>query len=122
MQTATTSTSPTREIPVPGKAAPADPRADLLRALERPAAERNRAVRLAMNAWLAADGAAAITAARDDPDLGDVANRMTQLALFAYPEMFVDNPALLEDIPDRNQSIAMVQAPLQCLIPTRRAG
>ena len=100
--------SSTRGIPVSDQAATADPRADLLRALERPAAERDRAIRLAMNAWLTADGGAAIMAARDDPELGDVANRMTQLALFAYPEIFVDNPSLLEGIPDRNQSIAAV--------------
>ena len=100
--------SSTREIPVSDQAARADPRADLLRALERPAAERDRAIRLAMNAWLAADGAAGIMVARDDPELGDVANRMTQLALFAYPEIFVNNPSLLDGIPDRNQSIAAV--------------
>ena len=100
--------SSTRGISESDQAARADPRADLLRALERPAAERDRAIRLAMNAWLAADGGAAIMAARDDPELGDVANRMTQLALFAYPEIVVDNPSLLEGIPDRNQSIAAV--------------
>ena len=100
--------SSTRGIPVSDQAARADPRADLLRALERPAAKRDRAIRLAMNAWLAADGAAAIMAARDDSELGDVADRMTQLALFAYPEIFVDSPTLLEGIPDRNQSIAAV--------------
>ena len=122
MQTATTSTSPTREIPVPGKAAPADPRTDLLRALEQPAAERNRAIRIAMNAWLAADGAAAIIATRDDPELGDVANRMTQIALFAYPEIFVDNPSLLEGIPDAKQSIAMVASAIAKFDPDAARG
>ncbi|MCY3820540.1 MAG: hypothetical protein OXH52_14465 [Gammaproteobacteria bacterium] len=84
---------------------PSNPRADLMRALAQAAPERDRAVRLAMNAWLAAEGAAAITAARDDPELGDVADRMTQLALYVYPELFVDNPALLEGTPE--QAIAM---------------
>ena len=121
-QTATTSTSPTREIPVPDKAAPADPRADLLRALERPAAERNRAVRIAMNAWLAADGAAAITVARDDPELRDVAIRMTQLALFTYPEIFVDHPSLLEGIPDAKQLIAMAASAIAKFDPDAARG
>lgn len=87
------------------QSAPSSPRADLIRALEQPAPEGDRAVRLAMNAWLAAEGAAAIMVARDDPELGDVVNRMIQLALNVYPEIFVDNPALLEGVPE--QAIAM---------------
>ena len=87
------------------QAAPSDPRADLIRALGQPERERNGAVRLAMNAWLAADGAAAIMAARDDPELGDVAERMIQLALYVYPEIVVDNPELLDGMSE--QSIAM---------------
>ena len=70
-----------------------------------------------MNAWLAADGAAAILAARDDPALSEVANRMTQLALFAYPDLFVDHPSLLEGIPDRNQSIATVARAIAAFDP-----
>ncbi len=84
----------------------ADLRADLLRALEQPAEVRNRAVRRAMNAWLAADGAAAIAAARDDPRLREVADRMIQLALHGYPEVFLDDPSLLEDVPDAERLIA----------------
>ncbi len=87
------------------QSAPSNPRADLIRALGQPEPEGTRAVRLAMNAWLAADGAAAILAARDDPELGDAADRMMQLALYVYPEIVVDNPALLEGVPE--QSIAM---------------
>lgn len=112
-----TTTFPIREPPAPDKAVPADPRADLLRALERPAADRERAIRVAMNAWLAADGAAAILAARDDPALSEVVNRMTQLALFAYPDLFVDHPSLLEGIPDRNQSIATVTRAIAAFDP-----
>ena len=78
----------------------ADPRANLLAALERPPDERNRAVRVAMSAWLAADGAAAITAARADAVLRDVAGRMMHLALYAYPEVLLDEPALLEAVPN----------------------
>ncbi len=121
-QTATTSSSPIREILVPDKAVPADPRADLLRALERPAAERNRAIRIAMNAWLAADGAAAIMVARDDPEFGDLVNRMTQLALFAYPEMFIDDASLLEGIPDAKQSIAMAASAIAKFDPDAARG
>ena len=112
-----TSTFPIRELFVPEKTAPADPRADLLRALEQPAAQRNRAVRVAMNAWLAADGAAAIMAARDDPQLRDVADRMTQFALFAHPEIFVDNPSLLEGVPNGEQLIAMAVSAMAMFDP-----
>ena len=98
-------TSPRFTFPVPDRAATSNPRADLVLALEQPAPEGARAVRLAMNAWLAADGAAAIMAARDDPELGDAAERMIQIALHVYPELVVDNPELLEGIPE--QSIAM---------------
>ena len=101
-------TFPKYEFAAADEAVASNPRAQLLHALQQPPAERNRAIRVAMNAWLAADGAAAIMAVRDDPQLGEVADRMTQLALFAYPEIFVDNPSLLEGIPDRNQSIAAV--------------
>ena len=107
-QTTTASAFPVPEIPWPDETAAAEPRTRLLHALELPAAARDRAIRLAMNAWLAADGAAAVMAARDDPELGDVAHRITQLALFAYPEIFVDDPSLLKGIPDAQQSIAMV--------------
>ena len=84
---------------------PSSPRGDLIRALGQPAPEGDRAVRLAMNAWLVAEGAAAIVAVRNDPELGEVADRMMQLALYVYPEIVVDNPALLEGIPE--QAIAM---------------
>ena len=104
---AATATFPKYAFPMVDETAAEDPRSQLLDALERPAAERNRAVRAAMNAWLAADGEAAIMAVRNDPQLGDVADRMTQFALFAYPELFVDDPSLLEGIPDARQSITM---------------
>lgn len=103
-ETATT-TLPNYGLSVAKQSAPSNPRADLIRALGQPEPEGTRAVRLAMNAWLAADGAAAILAARDDPELGDAADRMMQLALYVYPEIVVDNPALLEGVPE--QSIAM---------------
>ena len=98
-------------LPEPGLAAPhipepKDPRADLLRALELPAGERGRSVRLAMNAWLAADGAAAIAAAREDPELSDLVRPMMQLALYTYPQVFLDDPSLLEGIPNAERLIA----------------
>ena len=98
-------TSPKFGLSMADQSAPSNPRADLIRALGQPAPEGDQAVRLAMNAWLAAEGAAAIMAARDDPELGDVADRMMQLALYVYPEIVVDSPALLEGIPE--QAIAM---------------
>ena len=99
-----------------------DPRTNLLRALERPVSERNRAVRLAMNAWLAAEGEAAILASRDDPALADVADRMMRLALFAYPEIFVDNPALLEGIANSQQMIAMAVSAIAMFDPQAARG
>ena len=82
-----------------------DPRADLLRALRQPAEVRDEAVRRAMNAWLIADGARAIAVARDHPRFSKVAERMTRLALFAYPELFVDDPSLLEAVPNAESLI-----------------
>ena len=116
-QTPTTSAFPVPGTPLPEEAAAADLRSRLLHALELPASDRDRAIRLAMNAWLAVDGAAAIMAARDDPELGDVAHRVTQLALFAYPEIFIDDPSLLEGIPDAQQSIAMVAGAIARIDP-----
>ena len=92
---------------VADQSAPSSPRADLIRALGQPAPERDRDVRLAMNAWLAADGAAAIMAARVDPELGDVADRMMKLALHVYPEIVVDNPGLLEGMPEQDIAMAV---------------
>lgn len=117
-----TNNFPKRAFPVADEAVPGDSRARLLRALERPAAERNRAIRVAMNAWLAVDGAAAIMAARDDPALGALADRMTQFALFAYPELFVDDPSLLEGIPDARQSIAMAARAMAMFDPDSARG
>ena len=119
---AATTTFPKYASPMADENAVADPRTQLLDALERPAVERNRAIRVAMNAWLAADGAAAIMAVRDDPELGDLAERMTQFALFAYPELFVDHPSLLEGIPDERQSIAMAARAMVMFDPDAARG
>ena len=57
---------------------------------------RNQAVRLAMNAWLADDGAAAIAAIREDPELAVLTDSMLRIALIAYPEVFIEDPSLLQ--------------------------
>ena len=119
---AATITFPRYAFPVADEATPADLRAQLLDALERPAAQRNRAIRVAMNAWLAVDGAAAIMAVRDDSELGEVANRMTHFALFAYPELFVDDRSLLEGIPDAGQSIRMAARAMAMFDPDAARG
>ena len=119
---AATTTFPRYAFPVADEATPADLRAQLLDALERPAAERNRAIRVAMNAWLAVDGAAAIMAVRDDSELGEVANRMTHFALFAYPELFVDDRSLLEGIPDAGQSIRIAARAMAMFDPDAARG
>ena len=59
-----------------------------------------------MHAWLAADGARALSAVQDDPKLSGVANRMTHFALYAHPEVFIDDPSLLDGLPDARQSVA----------------
>ena len=82
-----------------------DARDDLLWALQLPAPERNRAVRRALMAWLAAGGAGAVAAVRDDPGFAGVAGQMMRLALHAYPEVFLDDPSLLEGVPDAEQKI-----------------
>lgn len=102
-------------LPAEDRGAPSTPRTDLVRALGQPAPERDRAVRLAMNAWLVAEGAAAIMAARSDPQLGDTADRMMQLALYVYPELIVDNPELLEGMPE--QSLAMAVSGMAAFNP-----
>ena len=84
-----------------------DPRAQLLAALQQTGDERPRAVRRAMTAWLAAEGADAISSAREHPELAKVADRMVRLALYAYPDIFQDDPSLLDDVPDREQLISM---------------
>ncbi len=110
------------EIPAADETASSDLRTRLLHALERPASERNRAIRIAMNAWLAADGAAAIVAVRDDPELRGVANRMMEFALFAYPELFVDNPSLLTELPDGRESITMAARAMAMFDPDSARG
>ena len=119
---AATATFPKHAFPAADETASVDSRARLLHALKRPAAERNRAIRVAMNAWLAADGAAAITAVRDDPELRDVANRMTQFALFAYPELFVDDPSLLKELPDARESVTMAARAMVMFDPDSARG
>ena len=84
-----------------------DPRTRLLSALEQSGEVQDRAVRRAMTDWLAAEGADAIRSAREHPELGSVADRMVRLALYAYPEIFQDDPSLLGDDPDRERLISM---------------
>lgn len=100
---------PATELPPPAREAlpSPDPRARLLSAFEQSGEERDRAVRRAMIAWLAAEGAGAIRSARGHPELAGVADRMVRLALYAYPEIFQDDPSLLDDDPDRERLISM---------------
>ena len=94
--------------PTARAAAPSpDPRTRLLAALGQSGEERDRAVRRAMTAWLAAEGADAIRSAREHPELEGVADRMVRLALYAYPEIIQDDPSLLDDDPDSERFISM---------------
>lgn len=98
----------TGQPPTVREAAPSpDPRTRLLAALEQSGEARDRAVRRAMTAWLAAEGADAIRSAREHPELKSVAERMARLALYAYPEIFQDDPSLLDDDPNRERFISM---------------
>ena len=100
---------PVAERPPPAREAlpSPDPRTRLLSALEQSGEARDRGVRRAMTAWLAAEGAGAIRSAREHPELGGVADRMVRLALYAYPEIFQDDPSLLGDDPDRERLVSM---------------
>ena len=75
--------------PTARAAAPSpDPRTRLLAALDQAGEERNRAVRRAMTAWLAAEGADAIRSAREDPELaawltGWCGSRCTRIRRFS---------------------------------------
>ena len=100
---------PDAQLPEEGAA---DPRASLLAALELPPSERNRAVRVAMNAWLAVDGAAAISAAPADPKLRDVADRMTHFALYASPELLLDHASLLAAVHDGEHRVTSAASAL----------
>lgn len=73
-----------------------DPHAELLRALGLPTEERRRATRRAMNAWLGKEGGEALRTARADPRLAEVVGLMTQIALVVYPDVFIEDPSLLE--------------------------
>ena len=98
----------TEQPPTAREVAPsADPRTRLLSALQQSGEDRDRAVRRAMTAWLAAEGADAIRSAREHPELSSVADRMVRLALYVYPEIFDDDPSLLDDSPDRERLISM---------------
>ena len=98
----------TEHPPTAREAVPsADPRTRLLSALQQSGEGRDRAVRRAMTAWLAAEGAAAISSAREHPELSSVADRMVRLALYAYPEIFQDDPSLLGDDPNRERLISV---------------
>ena len=89
-----------------------DARAKLLRALELPTEERKRAIHQAVNAWLAQDGAAAIRAARDDPRLAEVVDLMTRIALVVHPDVFVEDPSLLQGVAEVNRLIAAGAEPI----------
>ena len=98
----------TEQSPTVREAAPSpDPRTRLLSALEQSGEARDGAVRRAMTAWVAAEGADAIRSAREHPELGSVADRMVRLALYAYPEILQDDSSLLGDDPDRERLILM---------------
>ena len=85
---------------------PGDAHSALLRALELPAAERKQAIRRAMNAWLAEDGTAALSTARADPRLAEVVELMTRVALIIYPELFTEDPSLLDGVAGADGLIA----------------
>ena len=98
----------TEQSPTVREAAPSpDPRTRLLSALQQSGEAWDGAVRRAMAAWLAAEGADAIRAAREHPELSGVADRMVRLALYAFPEILQDDPSLLGDDPDRERLISM---------------
>ena len=85
---------------------PRDPHTELLQALELPPAERRLAIHRAMNAWLAEEGAAAVRTARDDPRLVEVVDVMMQVAMVVDPDIFIEDPSLLEGFGESGQLLA----------------
>ena len=85
---------------------PRDPHTELLQALELPPAERRLAIHRAMNAWLAEEGAAAVRTARDDPRLVEVVDVMMQVAMVVDPDIFIEDPSLLEGFGEGGQLLA----------------
>ncbi len=94
-----------------------DGHADLLRTLAQPAGERASAARLALLSCLATDGAAAIIQSRDDPEIVDQFGAMVRMALMAYPELFLEDPSLLDGLHGSEQFIASTAQALSSVEP-----
>ena len=96
-------------IPGPGRfdaPMPEDARTALLRALELPTEQRKQAIHQAVNAWLAEDGAAALRTARDDPRLAEVVGLMMRVAVVLHPDVFIEDPSLLQGVSEVDGPLA----------------
>ena len=84
-----------------------DSAARLLAAIDMPeGVERRREIRVSMNAWLAADGAAALTIATGDLRFEEIADQMVRLAVQVYPEVLFDDMSVLDGLAQRESMLA----------------
>ena len=84
-----------------------DPKARLLAAINMPkGVERRREIRISMNAWLAADGAAALAIATEDSRFEAIADQMVRLAVQVYPEVLFDDLSVLDGLAQRDSLLA----------------
>jgi hypothetical protein len=103
-----------------GRASAAGPAARLSAALDMAeGVERRREIRLAMNAWLAEQGAGALAAARADSRYHDVVDAMVRLAVQIYPEVLFDDPAILDGFPHRDNLRALAIHQIASYDPAR---
>ncbi len=98
--------APSPELERLGVSVYGDPHNALLQALALPAEERKRATRMAIHAWLAASGASALRTAREEPRLAEVVDLMVMVALVVDPDIFIEDPALLEGFALADQPLA----------------
>ena len=84
-----------------------DSAARLLAAIDMPeGVERRREIRVSMNAWLAADGAAALTIATGDLRFEEIADQMVRLAVQVYSEVLFDDLSILDGLAQRDTLLA----------------
>ena len=80
-----------------------DPAARFLAAINMPdGIEQRREIRTSMNAWLAADGAAALAIATEDSRFKEIADQMVRLAVQVYPEVLFDDLSILDGLAQRD--------------------
>ena len=97
-----------------------DPKARLLAAINMPdGIEQRREIRTSMNAWLAADGAAALAIATEDSRFEAIADQMVRLAVQVYPEVLFDDLSVLDGLAQRDSLLAQAIRTIASYDPQR---